>query len=124
MLKMTLHHSWSQRSKGDDYQRYNLKLKDGVDVVLGGGKRQFLPKDAGGKRTDGRNLITEMQKAGYRVVFDENQLSQVQLAKNEKLLGLFNHSHLNYRLGSHQEKLGRAESKANDAVCFRHPDAK
>lgn len=111
-------------SKGDDYQRYNLKLKDGVDVVLGGGKRQFLPKDAGGERTDGRNLITEMQKAGYRVVFDENQLSQVQLAKNEKLLGLFNHSHLKLRLGSHQEKLGRAESQANDAVCFRHPDAK
>ncbi|AXY56222.1 alkaline phosphatase [Acinetobacter chinensis] len=92
-------------SKGDAYQRYNLKLKDGVDVVLGGGKRQFLPKDVGGERTDGRNLISEMQKAGYRVVFDENQLSQVQLAKNEKLLGLFNHSHLNYDLDRTKKNL-------------------
>lgn len=48
-------------SKGDIYQHYNQKLKDGVDVVLGGGKRQFLPKDAGGERTDGRDLIIEMQ---------------------------------------------------------------
>ena len=98
-------------SKGDDYQRYNLKLKDGVDVVLGGGKRQFLPKDAGGERTDGRNLITEMQKAGYRVVFDENQLSQVQLAKNEKLLGLFNHSHLNYDLDRTKKNLAEPSLK-------------
>lgn len=85
--------------------------KDGVDVVLGGGKRQFLPKDAGGERTDGRNLITEMQKAGYRVVFDENQLSQVQLAKNEKLLGLFNHSHLNYDLDRTKKNLAEPSLK-------------
>ena len=98
-------------SKGDDYQRYNLKLKDGVDVVLGGGKRQFLPKDAGGERTDGRNLITEMQKAGYRVVLDENQLSQVKLAKNEKLLGLFNHSHLNYDLDRTKKNLAEPSLK-------------
>ena len=39
-------------SQGDIYQRYNVKLKDGVDVILGGGKRQFLPKDQGGERID------------------------------------------------------------------------
>ncbi len=92
-------------SKGDAYQRYNQKLKDGVDVILGGGKRHFLPEDAEGTRTDGRNLIAEMQKAGYRMVFDESQLSQVKLAKNEKLLGLFNNSHLNYDLDRTKKNL-------------------
>ena len=75
-----------------------------------------MPKDAGGERTDGRNLITEMQKAGYRVIFDENQLSQVQLAKNEKLLGLFNHSHLNYDLDRTKKNLQSRVS--TNAVCF------
>jgi alkaline phosphatase len=30
-----------------------------------------------------------MQQAGYRVVYDQTQLSQMKLGKNEKLLGLF-----------------------------------
>ncbi len=68
-------------SQGDIYQRYNVKLKDGVDVILGGGKRQFLPKDQGGERIDQRNLIAEMQQAGYRMVYDQTQLSQMKLGK-------------------------------------------
>ena len=85
-------------SQGDIYQRYNVKLKDGVDVILGGGKRQFLPKDQGGERIDQRNLIAEMQQAGYRMVYDQTQLSPMKLGMNEKLLGLFNTSHLSYDL--------------------------
>ncbi len=68
-------------SQGDIYQRYNVKLKDGVDVILGGGKRQFLPKDQGGERIDQRNLIAEMQQAGYRMVYDQTQLSEMKLGK-------------------------------------------
>jgi len=68
-------------SQSDIYQRYNVKLKDGVDVILGGGKRQFLPKDQGGERIDQRNLIAEMQQAGYRMVYDQTQLSQMKLGK-------------------------------------------
>ncbi|MFH4289134.1 alkaline phosphatase, partial [Acinetobacter baumannii] len=56
-------------------------LKDGVDVILVGGKRQFLPKDQGGERIDQRNLIAEMQQAGYRMVYDQTQLSQMKLGK-------------------------------------------
>lgn len=82
-----------------------------------------MPKDAGGERTDGRNLITEMQKAGYRVVFDENQLSPCNWRKMKKLLGLFNHSHLNYNGSPHQEKLGRAGLKQM-TLSAGHPDIK
>ncbi|RQL73830.1 hypothetical protein BJI55_02365 [Acinetobacter pittii] len=50
-------------------------------MILGGGKRQFLPKDQGGERIDQRNLIAEMQQAGYRMVYDQTQLSQMKLGK-------------------------------------------
>ncbi|XQW85127.1 alkaline phosphatase [Thalassotalea piscium] len=82
---------------------------DGIDVVMGGGRRHFLPKDAAfnstdavssieGDRTDNRNLITEwqdkypqgtyvMDKAGFDGV-DGNSTSQ--------LFGLFNESHMQY----------------------------
>ena len=39
-----------------------------------------------------------MQQAGYRIVYDQTQLSQMKLGKNEKLLGLFNTSNLSYDL--------------------------
>ena len=74
-------------------------------MILGGGKRQFLPKDQGGERIDQRNLIAEMQQAGYRVVFDQTKLSQIKLGKNEKLSGLFNTSHLNYDLDRTKKNL-------------------
>lgn len=56
------------------------------DVILGGGRRQFLPTDAGGKRIDGRNLVIEAKEMGYEAVEDEAQLNA---AKSPKLLGLF-----------------------------------
>ncbi len=42
----------------------------GIDLFIGGGARHFLPESAGGKRTDGRDLLAEMQAGGYTVVRD------------------------------------------------------
>ncbi len=36
-----------------------------VDVLIGGGRRFFLPKHGGGDREDGRDLVAEMQSHGY-----------------------------------------------------------
>ena len=79
---------------------YNTKLgTDGMDVILGGGRRHFLPStESGGRRTDARNLVTEMQTAGYTYVNTGTALSAVNLATTNKLLGLFNASDLNYEL--------------------------
>ena len=78
---------------------YNSKLgSDGIDVVLGGGSRHFLPSTAGGRRTDTRNLVEEMETAGYTYVTTGTELSAVNLASTDKLLGLFNSSDLNYEL--------------------------
>lgn len=46
-------------------------------MILGWGKRQFVSKDQGGQKIDQRNLIAEMQQAGYRVVYDQTKLSQI-----------------------------------------------
>ncbi|KUE81502.1 alkaline phosphatase [Aeromonas schubertii] len=75
---------------------FNGALGDGVDVVLGGGSRHFLPGDQKGKRSDGRNLISEMQAQGYQFVSSESELAAA--STDKKLLGLFGSSHMNYEL--------------------------
>ncbi|MGF1725726.1 alkaline phosphatase [Photobacterium nomapromontoriensis] len=84
-------------------------LETGVDVMLSGGLRHWIPKSTndklGGynelmaltrgdvelksKRNDERNLITEAQRNGYSLAFNRDMLEQ---AQGNKLLGLFSDS--------------------------------
>lgn len=91
--------------KGTGYAAYNNKLKDGVDVILGGGSRQFKPTTAGGRRADGRDLIKEMQNQGYTFVANGTDFAKIDPSKTQKLLGLFNSSHLNYDLDRVNKKI-------------------
>ncbi len=75
---------------------YNSALKEGVDVVLGGGSSFFLPKADKGKREDGRNLISEMQAKGYQFASNLDELNKAEAGK--PLLGLFGSSHMKYDL--------------------------
>ena len=82
---------------------------DGIDVVLGGGRRHFLPKDAAfnsadavsaieGDRTDGRDLTAEW-KAQYPAgsyVMDQAGFDAVDANTTSHLFGLFNESHMQY----------------------------
>ncbi|MGQ0656935.1 MAG: alkaline phosphatase [Chromatiales bacterium] len=62
-------------------------LDSGVDVLLGGGRRYFLPEsEPGGARVDGRNLLEEARQKGYTIVADAAALAQ---ARGPRLLGLF-----------------------------------
>jgi alkaline phosphatase len=57
------------------------------DVLLGGGKDQFLPKGApGSRRSDERNLIAAFEKKGYRSVANRSDLEALWRGK---VLGLF-----------------------------------
>jgi alkaline phosphatase len=49
---------------------YNAALGNGLDLVFGGGAGYFRPAAAGGKRSDGRDLLAELQARGYRVAND------------------------------------------------------
>ncbi|MDA0147157.1 alkaline phosphatase [Vibrio sp. LaRot3] len=87
-------------------------LNTGVDVMLSGGIRHWIPKstnDKGdtyqqlktltkgdvylkSKRKDERNLLLEAQDSGYNLAFNRKMLEQ---AKGDKLLGLFAYSGMN-----------------------------
>ncbi len=81
---------------------YNSKLGTGLDVLLGGGRENFLPlvatTNGKGKRTDGRDLIAEMQTQGYAWANTGTSLAAIDATKTTKLFGLFNASHMEYEL--------------------------
>ncbi|MGJ7580521.1 alkaline phosphatase [Variovorax sp. RHLX14] len=87
--------------------RYNTLLGDGVDVLMGGGQRNYLPKsvNASSKRTDDANLVTAMQAKGYSYVDSGTKLSALDATKATKLLGLFSQSEMAYELDRVNQKL-------------------
>lgn len=81
-------------------QLVGLDVGDGIDVILGGGRRHFITAENGGKRTDERDLTGEWldryadQTALY--VQTGSELESADLAAADKLLGLFTSSHMSY----------------------------
>ncbi|MEC8052592.1 MAG: alkaline phosphatase [Myxococcota bacterium] len=82
---------------------------DGIEVVMGGGRRHFLPKDAAfnsadaqssveGDRTDGRDLTAEWQALypSGSYVMDQAGFDAIDHASAERVFGLFNESHMQY----------------------------
>lgn len=68
----------------------------GVDIILGGGARHFLPVADGGKRTDNRNLMAEWeQRGGQPVLTRAVDLAAADLTQG-RWLGLFAQSHIPY----------------------------
>jgi len=80
-------------------------LTAGVDVLLGGGLRHFLPAGEG-KREDSLNLVSEFINAGYTFVDDREGLFT---ADSSPLLGLFTMSHMSYELDREEEEPSIAE---------------
>lgn len=89
--------------------RFDALDVDGLEVVMGGGRRHFLPKDAAfnssdaqstveGDRTDERDLITEWQ-AKYptgQYVMDQAGFNNLDTEAVTQVFGLFNESHMQY----------------------------
>jgi alkaline phosphatase len=84
-------------------------LVNGIEVVMGGGRRHFLPRDAAynspdavsaieGERTDGQDLISLWQSMypNGRYVYDQNGFDAINPQSTERVLGLFNESHMQY----------------------------
>lgn len=92
---------------------------DGIEVVMGGGRRHFLPKDAAfnsadasssveGDRTDGRDLTAEW-KATYptgQYVMDRTGFNAINAEATERVFGLFNESHMHYEADRHNDLAG------------------
>lgn len=79
---------------------------DGLEVALGGGRQHFLPAAAAdpeypeqtGRRLDGRDLTAEWTAArpGSLYVWNSQQLTELNPFDTERLLGLFEPSHMKF----------------------------
>lgn len=89
--------------------RYTGVDVDGIEVVMGGGRRHFLPKDAAfnspdasssveGDRTDGRDLTAEWQTEypNGTYVWDQTSFDAIDTSTTDRVFGLFNESHMQY----------------------------
>jgi len=100
---------------------FNGALSDGVDVIFGGGRQHFLATTAGGKRTDGRDLVGEFKTAGYTYAANKSDFDKI-TAGSAKVVGLFNASHMDYDLDRNPAKepsLAEMTGKAIDVLAAR-----
>lgn len=83
----------------------------GIDIALGGGLRNFVPKAEGtkGKRKDGRDLTKEAQDKGIAFVKDAAGLQGANLDGKTPLLGLFSMSHMAYEADRGDDQPSLAE---------------
>lgn len=87
-------------------QLVEFSAGDGIEVMLGGGRQNFLPNTVAdpenpanrGRRGDGRNLVTEWQvdNPGGRYIWNKQDFDAVDPAVIDKLLGLFEFDHMQY----------------------------
>lgn len=92
---------------------------DGIDVVMGGGRRHFLPKDASynsgdenssveGDRTDGRDLTAEWQTTypNGEYIIDQAGFDAIDPDSTERVFALFSESHMRYEADRANDTLG------------------
>ncbi|QNP49841.1 alkaline phosphatase [Diaphorobacter aerolatus] len=102
---------------------YNAALGDGVDVIFGGGTSYFTPKAEGGKRNDGRNLLSELKTQKYSLAANKAEFDKLPVDGKVKIAGLFSKDHMAYDLdrdASKEPSLAEMTGKAIDALLGRN----
>lgn len=103
------------------------RLGRGPDVAFGGGRDRFLPREAGGTRGDGRDLVAAWRaRTGGRYVEDATQLAALDPADRVPWLGLFARDHLQFehdrpRVAPGEPRLADL-TRAAIARLSRHPE--
>jgi len=110
-------------------QFLSFNYGDGIDVALGGGRREFMPntltdvEGKNGKRTDGRDLREEWKAANPTGSYVETlaEFETVDTVNTSKLFGLFNYSHMQYESDrghdiAGEPSLSRMTQKALDVL--------
>ncbi len=101
------------------HTQFNKSLKGGLDVVFGGGRKHFVPKSAGGARTDDKDILLDLQQIGYSYLKDSSALKAYK-PDGRKVLGLFNSSHMSYELdrdAAKEPSLAEMTGKAIDILA-------
>lgn len=107
---------WSDRSKYEEIAEQQVYLT--IDVVLGGGKQYLIPKEQGGTRLDGENLLNVLKAKGYGVVENRNDMLAF---KGNKVWGMFASDAMSYEmdrkvLHPEQPSLAEMTKKAIDVL--------
>ena len=94
-------------------QLVEFNIGDGIDVIMGGGRGHFIDREIVdsqgqyGKRTDGRNLIDQWQRRYQQSTYIwSKQGFDALTADNQKVLALFNSSHMAYEADRTEDKAG------------------
>jgi alkaline phosphatase len=97
-------------------QLVEFKHGDGIEVVLGGGREYFRPKElqdpedttATGRRTDGRDLTAEWtaKYPGSSFVWNQAQFDALDATTGKHVLGLFERSHMEYEADRAKDTAG------------------
>lgn len=108
--------SFEQRLKS---KAPHASLVDGIEVVMGGGRRHFLPKNAQfntpdaskkveGKRTDGKNLLElwQQQYPRGKVLFGKSEFEALKANQQSHVLALFSESHMRFAADRSVDVLG------------------
>ncbi len=75
---------WPDRNNYNEIAEQQVYL--GVDVVLSGGQKYLLPREQGGQRVDGENLVDVLKAKGYGIVNTQDEMIKF---SGKKLWGLF-----------------------------------
>ncbi len=110
-----------ERDKEDDIMEQ--AVHQGLDVVLGGGKRHLLPPELKGRRKDGENLAADLSRWGYRMPETRDALMAIQ---EGRVFGMFADNHMapeidRRRTQPHQPTLAEMTAKAI-ALLSRNPN--
>ena len=76
------------------------QIEQGIEILMGGGTQFYTPRESGGRRTDGRDLIAELESKGYARADDRDALMA---ADSLPLVALFTSSHMAYEIDRDEE---------------------
>jgi alkaline phosphatase len=78
-------------SRSNEEDIMEQAVYQGIDVVLGGGRRLLIPKELKGRRADGENLYERLKGWGYQIVENRQDLEK---ARSPRVFGMFAPSHM------------------------------
>ncbi len=87
--------------RGQENRIARQQLNKDIEVMLGGGRRHFLPQSAeGSAREDDLDLLQAAEDRGYEVVQTASELSRAGEGQTQenRLLGLFSPGHMAYEI--------------------------
>lgn len=87
------------RKRSDFNDIVDMYFKSGIDVMMGGGSPNFLPKStAGSKRKDETDYIDRFKSAGYALATTKTEMqAAANDPKTHRLLGLYNTGNVTVR---------------------------